>query len=240
VQVGEGGLVVCGWSESGKTETALALAEAGARFISDKWTIIDSSARVHAFPIAVGIRDWVLEYLPRLRAHVRQADRARLRVARTARAALPLAARATASPRGAALESQLNRALALAGRLSLRQSEVAAVYGSARDPFAGPRLTTLALLTTVPGGRVSVRPVEAAWAARRLALSAAYERRALYELDARTRYAIGAHAPSPLLDVPAQEAELVRGVLEGVQLLEVRASFPSDPRKIADALAQCC
>jgi hypothetical protein len=87
---------------------------------------------------------------------------------------------------------------------------------------------------------VSVRPVEAAWAARRLALSAAYERRALYELDARTRYAIGAHAPSPLLDVPAQEAELVRGVLEGVQLLEVRASFPSDPRKIADALAQCC
>lgn len=240
VQVGEGGLVVCGWSESGKTETALALAEAGARFLSDKWTIIDSAARVHAFPVAVGIRDWVLEYLPRLRTHVRYSDRARLRVARTARAALPLAARATAGPRGAAAESQLDRALTLASRLSLPQSEVAAVYGSARDPFAAPALTTLALLTTVPGDRVSVRPVEAGWAAHRLALSAAYERRALYELDARTRYAIGANAPSPLLQVPAQEAELLRGVLEGVQLLEVRAPFPSDPRKIADALAPCC
>ncbi len=42
VEVEGGGLLVCGWSESGKTETALALAEQGARFISDKWTILDS------------------------------------------------------------------------------------------------------------------------------------------------------------------------------------------------------
>ena len=54
VQVGEGGLLVCGWSETGKTETALALAESGARFISDKWTIIDSRASIHAFPVPVG------------------------------------------------------------------------------------------------------------------------------------------------------------------------------------------
>lgn len=240
VQVGEGGLVVCGWSESGKTETALALAESGARFISDKWTIIDSAARVHAFPVPVGIRDWVLEYLPRLRAHLRYSDRARLRVARTARAALPLAARATAGPRGAAVEAQVDRALTLASRLSLRQSEVAAVYGSPTDPFTGPRLTTLALLTTVSGDRVSVRPADGGWAAHRLALSAAYERRGLCELDARSRYAVAAHGPSPLLRVPAQEAELLGGVLDGVQVLEVEAPFPIDPRKVARALAPWC
>jgi hypothetical protein len=240
VQVGEGGLVVCGWSESGKTETALALAEAGGRFISDKWTIIDSAARVHAFPVPVGIRDWVLEYLPRLKARLRYSDRARLRLARTARAAMPLAARATAGPRGAALEAQADRALTLASRLSLRQTEVAAVYGSPTDAFAGPRLTTLALLTTASGDRVSVRPAEGGWAAGRLARSAAYERRGLYELDARTRYAGAAHGPSPLLHVPAQEAELLRGVLDGVQVLEVRAPFPVDPRKVARALAPWC
>jgi hypothetical protein len=240
VQVGEGGLVVCGWSESGKTETALALAEAGGRFISDKWTVIDSTVGIHAFPAAVGIRDWVLDFLPRLRAHVRSSDRARLRVSRVTRAALPRLVRATAGPRGAVVESQLNRALTLASRLSLRQTEVAAVYGSPSDPLRVPHLTTLALLTTVSGDSVSIRPVEVGRAAQRLALSAAYERRALYELDARTRYASANPGPSPLLRMPNEEAELLRDVLQDVQLLEVKAPFPTDPRKVADALAQWC
>jgi hypothetical protein len=101
-------------------------------------------------------------------------------------------------------------------------------------------LTTLALLTTVAGDLVRVRPVEVGWAAERLALSAAYERRALYELDARTRYATAKPGPSPLLGVATQEAELLRGLLDGVQLLEVKAPFPTDPRKVADALAPWC
>ncbi len=240
VQVGEGGLVVCGWSESGKTETALALAEAGARFISDKWTIIDRTARIHPFPVAVGIRDWVLDYLPRLRGYLRSSDRARLRVSRAMRAALPRLAWATAGPRGVAVESQLDRALTLVSRLALRQTEVAAVYGSPRDPLRVPQLNTLVLLTTVSEDPVSVHPVDVGWAARRLAVSAAYERRALYEFDARTRYGTGKLGPTALDRVPGDEAELLRGVLDGVQLLEVKAPFPTDPRKVADALARWC
>ncbi|HEY1568622.1 MAG TPA: hypothetical protein VGF68_16460, partial [Solirubrobacteraceae bacterium] len=129
VEVEGSGLLVCGWSESGKTETALAVAERGARFISDKWTMIDSDARLHAFPVAVGVRDWVLEYLPRLRAHLRGVQRARLRVARAARRPLPLLTRRPTRI-GTAMESQLDRAFTLASRLSLRQTEVAAIYGS--------------------------------------------------------------------------------------------------------------
>lgn len=240
VQVGEGGLLVCGWSETGKTETALALAESGARFISDKWTIIDSRASIHAFPVPVGIRDWVLDYLPRLRAHLRTSQRGRLRVSRNARRALPLLARPAASPLGAVVESQLERALTLAGRLSLRQTEVAAVYGSSHDPALTPPLMTLAMLTTVSGDKVSIRPAELGWTAERLTQSSAYERRTLYELDARVRYASAQPGPSPLLAVRDLEAELLRGVLAGVQLLEVKAPFPTDPRKVADALAKWC
>jgi hypothetical protein len=240
VQLGEGGVLVCGWSETGKTETALALAESGARFISDKWTIIDSSASLHAFPVSVGIRDWVLDYLPRLRAHLRRSQRARLRVVGAARRPLPLLARGTATQLGGVLESQLERAFTLAGRLSLRQTEVAAVYGSPRDTTRTPPLTTLAILTTVPADEVTVRPAEVGWTARRLARSAAYERRTLYELDARARYANADPGPSPLLDVPGREVELLRNVLDGVQLLEVKAPFPTDPRRVADALAQWC
>ena len=46
--------------------------------------------------------------------------------------------------------------------------------------------------------------------------------------------------PSALLAARDLEAELLRGVLDGVQLLEVRAPFPTDPRKVADALAKWC
>jgi hypothetical protein len=240
VQIGEGGLLVCGWSESGKTETALALAEAGARFISDKWTIIDSAARIHAFPVAVGIRDWVVDYLPRLRAHLRTSQRGRLRVSRTVRRALPLLARPAATPLAGIVESQLDRALTLAGRVSLREAEVADIYGSARDARRTPPLVTLAMLTTVSGDEVSVRPAEPGRTAARLTQSAAYERRTLYELDARVRYARAERGPSPLLRVPDLEAELLRNVLDGVQLLEVKAPFPTDPRRVADALAHWC
>ena len=232
--------MVCGWSETGKTETALALAESGARFISDKWTVIDSNARIHAFPVSVGIRDWVLDYLPRLRAHLRTSQRVRLRASRTARGALPLLSTAGANPITDAAEAQLERVLMLTGRLSLRQTEVAAIYGSPRDPTATPRLVTLAMLTTVPGEEVTVREAEVGWTAQRLAQSAAYERRSLYELDARVRYATAHPDPSPLVSVAGREADLLRTVLAGVRLLEVRAPFPTDPRKVADALAQWC
>jgi hypothetical protein len=240
VQVGERGVLVCGWSESGKTETALALAEGGARFISDKWTIVDSGASLHAFPVSVGIRDWVLDYLPRLRAHLRTSQRARLRLSGMARRPLsPITGRAI-TRLGAVAGSGLDRALTLAGRLSLRQTEVAAVYGSPRDTARTPPLMTLAMLTTTSADEVSVRPAEVGWTAQRLARSAGYERRTLYELDARARYADLQPVPSPLLGVPDIEAEMLRGVLEKVQLLEVRAPFPTDPRRVADALARWC
>lgn len=240
VQVGEGGVLVCGWSETGKTETALALAERGARFISDKWTIVDQSATLHSFPVSVGVRDWVLEYLPRLRAHVAAAQRARLRTVRAARRSLPPLTRGATGPVGSLVGSGLDRALTLAGRLSLRQTEVAAIYGSAHDPSRTPPLRTLVMLTTVSGNEVSVRPAQIDWVAERLARSAAYERRPLYELDARVRYASGAAGPSPLLAVADLEAEQLRDVLRGVQLLEIRAPFPTDPGRVADALAAWC
>jgi hypothetical protein len=239
VEVEGGGLLVCGWSESGKTETALALAEQGARFISDKWTIVDRDARLHAFPVSVGIRDWVLQYLPRLRAHVRGAQRARLGVARAARRPLPLLTRHPTRI-GLAVESQLERAFTLASRLSLRQTEVAAIYGSPQDTHRTPALRTLAMLTTVSTPDITVRSADAGWAAERLARTAAYERRPLYELDARARYATATPGPSPLAAVLDRESERLRHLLESVQVLEVAAPFPTDPRRVADALAEYC
>ncbi len=96
------------------------------------------------------------------------------------------------------------------------------------------------MLTTVPGEEVTVREAEVGWAARRLAQSAVYERRSLYELDARVRYAFAQSGPSPLLTVADRETDLLQNLLAGVRVLEVKAPFPTDPRKVADALAQWC
>lgn len=234
-----GGLLVCGWSESGKTETALAVAEQGARFLSDKWTIVDADGRLHAFPVSVGVRDWVLQYLPRLRAHLRAAQRARLGAARAARRLLPPLTRHPTRI-GLAVESQLDRAFTLASRLSLRQTEVAAIYGSPQDPHRTPLLRTLAMLTTVSAPGVTVRSADAGWAAERLARTDAYERRPLYELDARARYASARPGISPLAAIRDRESELLRHLLAGVQVLEVAVPFPTDPRRVADALAEFC
>src|SRR5919201_20485 len=82
------GVLVAGWSESGKTETALALVERGASFVSDKWTVVGDDGTAAAFPITVGVRGWTLAHLPRLRAALGGAPRARLRAAGAARALL--------------------------------------------------------------------------------------------------------------------------------------------------------
>ena len=96
------------------------------------------------------------------------------------------------------------------------------------------------MLTTVSTDEVTVRPVEVGWAAERLAHSGAYERRTLYELDARVRYADANPGPSALAAVRGRETERLRNLLEGVQTLEVMAPFPTDPRRVADALARRC
>jgi hypothetical protein len=138
------------------------------------------------------------------------------------------------------LESQLDRAFTLASRLSLRQSEVAAIYGSPQDPHRTPPLTTLVMLTTVSTHDITVRPADPGWAAERLALSGAYERRTLYELDARARYAGATGGQSPLAAVRGRETERLRNLLGAVNVIEVMAPFPTDPRRVADALAQYC
>jgi hypothetical protein len=136
------------------------------------------------------------------------------------------------------MESQLDRAFTLASRLSLRQTEVAAIYGSSDDARRTPPLKRLVMLTTVSTQDIAVRPADAGWAAERLAQTAAYERRTLYELDARVRYAAANAGGSPLADVADRESERLRALLHGVEVLEVTAPFPTDPGRVADALAR--
>jgi hypothetical protein len=237
----EGGAVLLsGWSETGKTEAALALAERGARFLSDKWTVCGSDGTASAFPISVGIRRWVLPSLPLLRGALPPAARAQLAAAATFDTATrPLRVRlpGRARPR---LANGIDRVVALADRAALTQTELREVYGgaggadgaTARVPLRG-----VVLLRTVPGERVTAETTEPGWAAARLARSAAVERRPWFALRERARYAradvaVGDEAHEWI----ERERDVLALILAGVPVIAVDAPFPADPRRIADAV----
>jgi len=222
-------VLVAGWSESGKTETALALLERGARFLSDKWTVVGNDGSASVFPIGVGVRGWVLEHLPRMRAALGGRDRTRLLAARAARA---LARPARGGPAG----GQLERVLTLGDRVALAPSAIREAYGDdASAPWRAP-LRAVALLTTVPGPAVAARPADPAWAAARLARTADFERRGHFELHDRAIWALPDRDPDARARTIARERALLERILGSVAIIDVRAPFPADPRPVADAV----
>lgn len=225
-------VLVAGWSESGKTETALALVEQGARFLSDKWTFVADDRTASVFPITVGVRGWVLRYLPRLNAALGSGPRGRLRAAAVMRAMTRPAGRGAAS-------GVRDRVLTLADRVAVRPSTLRRLYGDDPDaPWQAP-LAAVALLTTVPSdGAVRAQRVDASWAASRLTLTANFERRGMFELYDRAQWSASEPDPSRRDRLMRCERTLLEPILEQIPVIEVRAPFPTDPRPVARAIAR--
>ncbi len=237
VEIGGGGVVVAGWSESGKTETALALMERGAGFLTDKWTVVGADGMLTAFPIGVGVRRWVLPHLTRLRAALPRSSRVQFTAAAAAdRSSRPL--RLLARGRvGGLLADTAEHAVALADRAALSPSQLRAAYGQTDDPARRVPLACIALLVNVETDEVTAEPADHRWVAERLARSAAVERRAWFALQERARYAApGRVADEHVEAVVARERELLEPVLAATRVLLVRAPFPADPGRAADAI----
>lgn len=234
-----GGTIVSGWSESGKTEVALALVEAGASFLSDKWTVAGPDGEISAFPVGVGVRGWVMTTLPRLQASLPRRARAQLVAARLIRTGTgPLLDRAGSGRVTRLATGMVVRAVELGDRAGLSPTEIRQAYGQADDPARRAQLTTVVLLLTGPTGRVVVEEATSGWAARRLARTAAYERRTWYDLQERGAYA-GLPDRAGARDAAiAAEERLLAAVMDGdSRVLRVTCPFPCDPRRVVDALA---
>lgn len=231
-------VLIAGWSESGKTETALALAEVGAGFVSDKWTVLRPDGAAAPFPVSVGIRRWVVPYLPRLSASLTAGPRARLRAAAAVSSLSgALRAREWRSQAGQFAASAASRTSTLADRVALAPSAVRALYAPASGLSPAP-LAAVVLLVTIPEDRVTVQEASLGWAVERLVESAAFERQPWFSLGRRRRYA----APDRFSDdgsmtVMATERELLQDRLRDVPLLRVTAPFPTDPRRVAAAVS---
>ncbi|HWU06311.1 MAG TPA: hypothetical protein VN520_07985 [Streptomyces sp.] len=239
VEIDGRAVLVAGWSESGKTETALALVEDGAGWLSDKWTLLGADAQASAFPVNVGVRRWVLACLPRLANGLPRPARVQVAMAGAlARATRPVRRQGSRGGRPAAAAAVAERAVSLVDRAALRTSDIRAAYGQTDDPTRRLPLGTLVLLTTVPGSTVSVETGEPGWSAARLALTGAYERHDWLMLQDRLRYA----DPSLAGDGRDRTSGAERGILEralaGARILHVRAPFPVDPRRVAAAVRE--
>lgn len=237
IEIDGEGVVVAGWSESGKTETALALMERGAGFLTDKWTVVGADGMLTAFPIGVGVRRWVLPHLPCLRAALPRGSRVQFAAAAAAdRSSRPL--RRLARGRvGGLLADTAEHAVALADRAALSPSQLRGAYGQVDDPARRVPLACVALLVNVETDEVTAEQADHTWAAERLARSAAVERRAWFALQERARYAApGRVAAEHVEAVVARERELLEPVLATTRVLLVRAPFPSDPGRAADAI----
>jgi len=227
-------VIVAGWSESGKTEAVLALLEQGASFLSDKWTVVRPDGTAACFPITIGIRRWMLGYAPRLRAALPAPGRLRLRFA----AALAAVARAPLRVHliGRSAGDALERLVVTAERVSISPTALAAAYG-ASPPTETVPLGALVVLTTTPSGNPSAAYADAAWAARRLARSATYERRSYLDLDRRARYAHASEARAEVAtEIEAREESRLRVLLERIPVIEIRTPFPCDPRRIVEPI----
>lgn len=225
------GVLIAGWSESGKTEVALALAERGWGVLADKWTVLDANARMSPFPVRAGVRRWVLEYLPILRAALPRSARWRLGISGAAVRGLERAAGRVGSPLASGGLDLLLRAGTQGERLSLTLSELRAVYGIDAVHAAGAPVSLGVMLRTVPGGPPVARPLPAEALLRRLHESAAYERRGGLDLLLRRRFAGG---KDRVPDILAAERGLLATAMAGVRLIEVSCPFPADPRLVAE------
>ncbi len=230
-------IVVAGWSESGKTETALGLMEAGAHFLSDKWTLLDPAAAASAFPISVGVRRWVLDYLPTLRSSLTRGARAQFALARLASVGLdPVAARSAKARGPAFLADGARRVQELGDRSAFEVAELRAAYDQTDDPARVVPTALFVALRTVPDGPVRVTDANRAEVAARLARSAAFERRRYFELLQRAGYALPGRPASRHDEAIAADQALLGAALERVAVVSVEAPFPTDPRRVADAI----
>lgn len=235
VEVDGRAVLVAGWSESGKTETALALVERGGSFVSDKWTLLLPGPRAGAFPIGIGIRRWVLRYLPQLRAALPGRARTQLRAAAIASAVTrPIRSSSWRGPLELLVDAT-RRAIELGDRTGLSPTQLRAAYGDTENPTRTPPIGLIAVLRNGLSAHVAVADGEAERLAVRLAVSAATEREPFMALRRRAAYAAARPATSD--ELLARDAAAIEAILDGVPLAEVTAPFPTDPRDVARKIA---
>jgi hypothetical protein len=228
------GIVATGWSKGGKTESLLAFAARGARYVADEWAYLSGDGRrVYGIPEPVRLWDW----------HLRQASEYRRRIGRGQRARLG-ALRAAAATEGAARALRRGRRGGAVDRVYsvLRNqlhvdAEPELLFGE-RQPSAS--FDRLFFLVTHDSPETVVEPIEPGNVARRMLFSLQYERQDFIGAYLKLRFAFP-EARSPLIeDAERIERERLLQVFAGKPAYIVRHPYPTSLAGLHDAMRPYC
>ena len=239
VNYGGKGILLAGWAESGKTEAMLGFLQAGAAFVSDKWTIVDGDgSSIHHFPTPITVRNWMIDLIPGLRDRLKATELLRARAAGLVTSVI----RAEALSR-APLTTGVKGLADLAGRVSVTPSQLLGKDGDGasqwRSSPSAP-LASLFLLVTSGEDRIAVREADVDEVASRLADCAAYERRAFFGLYQRFKYAFPGRRNRLIEEAREAESRTLAKALSSKRVFVVEAPFPFDPAALYRAIQPFC
>jgi len=232
------GIVATGWSKGGKTETLLAFAERGARYVGDEWVYLSpDGARMFGIREPVRLWHWHLDSLPGYRSRVRAGARARLLFLSWAERALRRATRDGARHRSAWAQS-LNRLAPLLRDQLFVDVPPERLFPADGTPDASPDVFLFVASHASPD--VVVRRIDPGEIARRMVFSLQEEQEPLAAAYRRFRFAFP-EARNDLLDGSRElQARGLARALGGKPAFEVLHPYPVSLPRLFEALRGPC
>jgi hypothetical protein len=217
------GVLVTGWSRSGKTETLLAFGARGAAYVGDEWVYLHEDGHLTGLPEPMRVWSW---HLAELGATASLPPRTRARLA--------LLDRVTEG--GPGLDRRLPAAARKVRHLLREQRNVRLPPAELLTVVDRTHLDVLVLTESHDQPDITVEEVRPADVAARIAAMLPVERAGLLTAYQAFRYTFPDRRSALLESAERREAALLAERLDGVTTLLVRHPYPFRFEAMADAL----
>lgn len=219
------GVLVAGWAKGGKTETLLAFASRGARYVGDEWVYLTPDGRMYGVPEPIRLWHWQVRQLPGLRSRLSRGTRVRLDVLPAAAAGARRLHRRLPGQSGPA--SVLRRAAPLIDRQAHVQVPPGELFGEDAVALQG-RLDRVLLVASHDSDEVTVEPTDARLVGRRMLASLADERGQFMVAYRQFRFAFPDRSSTTVDRASELERTLIEAVLADRPAHLVRHPYPVD------------
>jgi hypothetical protein len=228
------GIVATGWSKGGKTESLLAFAARGGRYVADEWAYVTPEGRrVYGIPEPVRLWDWHLRQATEYRRLLGRGQRVRLGALRAATATERAARALRRGRRGGAVD----RVYSLLRNQLHVDAEPELLFGERQPSTSFDRLF---FLVTHDSPETVVEPIEPENVARRMLFSLQYERLDFIGAYLKLRFAFP-EAISPLIeDAQALERDRLLELFAGKPAYIVRHPYPTSLAALFEAMRPYC
>ena len=219
------GVLVTGWEKGGKTETLLPFMAAGAKYLSDEWTIVSAEdSKLWGLTGMTQVWSWHFRHLPTLWQRITASDRFRIRMMRIYQAVYNALPRPL---RGYGLIGDWLRQLSLEGGFPLLgQSRSAPERIFDNQLWQGSASLDRLFLASMNGSTTRIMDADPDEAARRMVASLEYERRNLWIAYQKYRFAFPERNNGLMDSARECQLSLLRDAFGGKQAYEIRHPYP--------------